>query len=128
MIHLLDVNVLLALGHVAHPDHAIAIRWFASQPPSDNFATCSISEIGFLRVSLNARFVADLAEAKNALAGLLSSPRFTRLNDPLGFDTLPRYVIKAADITDGHLLALATHHHAKLCTLDTGIPGAELVS
>ncbi|HSI08596.1 MAG TPA: hypothetical protein VK985_08390 [Rariglobus sp.] len=61
------------------------------------------------------------------LAGLLSSPRFSRLNDDLGFDTLPAYVTKSADITDGHLLALALRHHAKLATLDTGIPSAEFI-
>lgn len=32
-----------------------------------------------------------------------------------------------ADVTDGHLLNLATHHGAKLATFDTGIPGAELI-
>lgn len=127
MTHLVDVNVLLALGHVAHPDHAKAGRWFAAQASSDSFATCSITEIGFLRVSLNARLVADLAEAKIVLAGLLSSPRFLRLGDDVGFDVLPAYVTKAADITDGHLLALAQRYRSKFSTLDTGIPQAELI-
>ncbi len=127
MTHLLDVNVLLALGHVAHPDHAKVGRWFASRAPADNFATSSITEIGFLRVSINARLAIDLTEAKTVLAGVLSSLRFVRLNDDLGFDTLPAYVAKPADITDGHLLALAHRRHAKLTTLDRGIPGAELI-
>lgn len=127
MRHLLDVNVLLALGHVAHPDHDKARHWFASLPATDGLTSCSITEIGFLRVSINARLAVNLTEAKTVLAGLLSSPRFSRLNDDLGFGTLPAYVTKAAEITDGHLLALAHRHHAKFATLDVGIPGAELI-
>jgi toxin-antitoxin system PIN domain toxin len=127
MRHLLDVNVLLALGHGAHPDHEKARQWFASLPATDGLASCSITEIGFLRVSINARLAANLGEAKTVLAGLLSSPRFSRLNDDIGFDALPAYVTKAAEITDGHLLALAQRHHAKFATLDVGIPGAELI-
>jgi predicted nucleic acid-binding protein len=72
MRHLLDVNVLLALGNCAHPDHEKARQWFASLPATDGLASCSITEIGFLRVSINARLAANLGEAKTVLAGLLS--------------------------------------------------------
>jgi predicted nucleic acid-binding protein len=41
-----------------------------------------------------------------------------------GGATLPAYVKKPVEITDGHLLALAKHHGARLVTFDAGIPGA----
>lgn len=66
--------------------------------------------------------------SKRVLAALTGSPRFIRLTDDLGADSLPAYVKKAAEVTDGHLLALAKRHGAKLATLDTGIPGAELIT
>lgn len=81
-----------------------------------------------MRVSLAAKLCATVAEAKIMLAALLSQSRVTRVADDLGADSLPSYVKKAADVTDGHLLALAARHGAKLATLDTGIPGAELIS
>lgn len=128
MRHLLDVNVLLALAHGAHPDHGKASSWFAACPSEDQFATCSITEIGFLRVSLNARLITDFSAARAVLAGLLSSPRFIRFNDDLGHESLPGYVKRSSEITDGHLLALAWRHQASLATMDTGIPGALLIN
>lgn len=81
-----------------------------------------------MRVSLAAKLCTTVAEAKGMLAALLAQSRFTRLSDDLGADSLPAYVTKPADVTDGHLLALAARHGAKLATLDTGIPGAELIA
>lgn len=124
---LVDVNGLIALVHVAHPDHGKARLWLAATQAGSTFHTCSITEIGFVRVSLAAKLCATVAEAKGMLAALLNSSRFSRLADDLGADTLPSYVKKPADVTDGHLLNLATHHGAKLATFDTGIPGAELI-
>lgn len=128
MKYLLDVNALIALAHSAHPLNARAEKWFRAQGSSVQFYTCSITEIGFLRVTLNARLKIDLPAAQIALAGLLVSPRFTRVADNLGGDSLPSYVKKAADVTDGHLLELAKRHGAKLATLDVGIPGSELIT
>jgi toxin-antitoxin system PIN domain toxin len=124
---LVDVNVLLALAHAGHPQHTRAEQWFCAQPVTTRFATCSITEIGFLRVSLHAKLQPDLASAQKALAGLLSSRSFVRLPDDVGGATLPAYVTKAAEVTDGHLLALASRHGARLATFDLGIPGAELI-
>ena len=127
MKHLLDVNVLLALAHVAHPHHARAVAWFAARTPSMRFCTCAITEIGFLRVSLQARLDSDLPAAQVTLAGLLASPLFSRLADSLGGTDLPPYVQKPAQITGGHLQMLADKHGAHFVTFDAGIPGAALV-
>jgi len=49
MIYLLDVNALVALGVVHHEFHGRVATWLRAQqfPP---VATCSITELGFLRV------------------------------------------------------------------------------
>lgn len=91
------------------------------------FCTCAITEIGFLRVSLQARLDSDLPAAQVTLAGLLASPVFSRLSDSLGAADLPAYVQKPAQITDGHLQALADKYGARFVTFDAGIPDAALV-
>ena len=50
------------------------------------------------------------------------------LADDLGADGLPAWVRTPAQTTDGHLLALAQAHAARLATFDAGIPGATLIA
>ena len=95
-------------------------------PASAVVRTCSIVEIGFLRVSVQARLQPNIATARRALADLKASAHMTLLPDDIGAASLPAYVTRPAEITDGHLLALAKRHDAKLATLDAGIPGALL--
>jgi predicted nucleic acid-binding protein len=48
MIHLLDVNALVALGFVNHEFHDRVVSWIREQN-SPTLATCSITELGFVR-------------------------------------------------------------------------------
>jgi uncharacterized protein len=129
MIHLADVNVLLALVWPHHAHHAKARAWWASLAKDDALATCAITELGFVRISMQTPVVAtDVAGAKQALAQLRKSrPGHIFLSDALSADALPAWVRTAKHTTDGHLAALATSYGAKLATLDTGIPGAVLI-
>ena len=52
MIALLDVNTLVALAWPNHIHHEAAHRWFAEQR-DQGWATCPITESGFVRVSSN---------------------------------------------------------------------------
>lgn len=124
---LLDLNTLIALGFPRHPDNPKVETWFRNLPKGTRIHTCSITEIGFLRVSLQAHLADDIIEARAILAGLLRSRRFSRVSDDLGAADLPGYVTGPKQITDAHLLALARRHGATLATLDTAIPGAELI-
>ncbi len=131
MKYLCDVNILLALAHQSHVDHVKVSAWFQSvSPVATVFYTCSITELGFLRVSVQAGLEPDITSAKHTLIGLKASSRvpFQLLNDSLGCDTLPKYVKTQSQLTDGHLLELALANGAKLVTLDKGIPGALLVT
>ena len=124
MIYLLDVNALLALAHSAHVHHVRTERWVAALRRIDRLATCSITELGFVRVAPQARLSPDVPAACDLLALLRRArrPKFVRLSDNLGVDSLPPWVRVPAQTTDGHLVALAAASDARLATLDEGIP------
>jgi predicted nucleic acid-binding protein len=129
--YLLDVNMLVALGHTLHVHHLRSERWLkAISPKAEALATCSITELGFVRVSVQAGLQPDVATAAKALSSLkASSPvKFELWPDCLGADRLPRYVKKTAELTDGHLLELARENGAQLVTLDGNIPDSLIIS
>jgi toxin-antitoxin system PIN domain toxin len=131
MNYLIDVNVLVALAHQGHADHQRVIRWFVSLINSGaRLATCSITEVGFVRVSIQIGFENTAADAAETLRGLKESSRvpFELIPDHLGADRLPTFVISAKQVTDGHLLELAKEHSMQLATLDKSIPGAFLIT
>jgi toxin-antitoxin system PIN domain toxin len=133
MTYLLDVNALLALGYTAHEHHERAEAWLLDRRQQVGFslATCALTELGFVRVAAGpAAYAVDLETAKAALIQLKTNPRvkFVFLNDDLGVERLPEWVRKPSQTTDGHLMALASAHGAKLATFDTAIPGAELMA
>jgi predicted nucleic acid-binding protein len=127
--YLLDINTLIALAHTAHVHHARAIAWYRSLPQTATLCTCAITELGFLRVAVQVGLQSDVAAARKALASLKTSGAiaFEMLNDALGADRLPAFAKTHSKLTDGHLLELARANHARLSTLDTGIPGADLL-
>jgi len=129
VIYLLDVNALLALAHAAHVHHARTERWVATLRPTDRLATCSITELGFVRVAPQARLSPDVPAACELLKLLTRAkrPRFVRLSDDLGVDSLPAWVKSPAQTTDGHLVALAAASDARLATLDAGIPSSMVI-
>jgi len=127
MRYLLDVNSLIALAHTGHALHGKAAGWYCSVASSARgFHTCSITELGFVRVSVNTGLQPDIEAAKQALDALKasSSIRFEILADDLGAAQLPAFVKKPQDITDGHLLGLARKNSMQLVTLDQKIPKA----
>jgi predicted nucleic acid-binding protein len=128
--YLLDVNMLVALGHMLHVHHVRAQLWQSRlSPATDRLGTCAITELGFVRVSVQAGLQPDVARARLTLAKMKATcPVIMELwADQLGVDRLPHYVQKPAELTDGHLLELAASHHARLATLDAGVPGAWLI-
>ncbi len=130
MSWLLDVNVLIALAHQGHADHPRVIRWFASLLGfASRLGTCAITEVGFVRVSIQAGFESSAPDAAETLRGLKASSRipFQLLPDSLGADRLPPHVLGARQVTDGHLLELAKECQMQLATLDKGIPGAFVI-
>ncbi len=129
MRYLLDVNTLLALIVLEHEFHARVARWIeylgASGVPQ--LATCSITELGFVRVLGQAQhYGASIAQARQLLLEVKNSKGIHWTFIPDGHDVshLPRWVRTAKQTTDGHLAELARANHALLATLDRRIPSA----
>jgi predicted nucleic acid-binding protein len=123
MRYLLDVNALIALAQTGHVFHAKAGNWFrAVTSTARGFHTCSITEIGFVRVSVVTGLQPDIATARQALAS--SKIRFELIPDDLGVAQLPAFVKRTPAITDGHLFELARKNSMQLVTFDQGIPNA----
>ena len=131
MKYLFDVNVLLALGHQDHADHQKASQWFQSVAQvATDLLTCSITELAFVRISVQAGLEPDIASAQRTLAALKQSSRvpFQIFEDGLSASRMPKYVRSQSQLTDGHLLELAVSAGAKFVTLDRGIPGALIIN
>ena len=127
MRYLLDVNALIALGHTGHSLHARAIRWYQGVMKSaTGLHTCSITELGFVRVSVVTGLQPDIESAKRALDALkgTSRIRFELIPDDVSAAQLPAFVKSHQAVTDGHLLELARKNSLRLVTMDKGIPGA----
>src|SRR6202035_3680061 len=125
MIYLLDVNALVALGFINHEFHGRLAAWVKSQN-SPNLASCSITELGFVRVLAQApAYGFTVAQARTLLLRLKEgrTSRLTFIADEHDVSHLPGWVRAPKQITDGHLSKLASAKGANLATLDGSIPG-----
>ena len=114
MSHLLDMNLLLACAWRSHAEHARARTWLEKQK---SFATCPISQLGFLRVSPGPGYRASFADALAALQDITSRQGAAFIADTLAAEKIAA-VTSHADATDAYLVALAKAHKLKLATLD----------
>jgi predicted nucleic acid-binding protein len=131
-MYLLDVNVLLAFAYQQQACHSRVRRWIrhvdSQHSEGWSFATCSIVELGFIRIAGGkSRLAENLTVARADLSRAKHELRVCLLGDNLDGNRLPKWVMKSAQTTDGHLLELATCHKVQFATLDTGIPGAFLI-
>lgn len=121
---LLDVNALVALAWDSHVHHATMREWFLANG-KDGWATCPVTESGFVRVSSNAKIMphpVGVESAIGVLAALRSIDGHTFLPDDVSLtdEDLPRPA-GHRQVTDAHLLALARRRNARLVTFDAGI-------
>lgn len=129
MRYLLDVNALIAYGFQKHDFHSRVGAWMLSCK-GDRFLTCSISELGFIRVLGNTRtYGMDVYQAKNLLIELKRWQAFPLdfIPDASDLASFPVWVKSPLQVTDGHLCQLAIANNALLATLDQGIPGSCLI-
>jgi len=129
MIYLLDVNALVALGFINHEFHPRVARWVRANS-SSQLASCSITELGFLRVLAQApAYGFTVSQARSFLLRLKEAPTSRLGFIPDGHDVshLPGWVKAPKQITDGHLSDLAKANAALLATLDENIPGSYLI-
>ena len=95
-----------------------------------SWGSCSITELGFLRVLAQApAYGFTVAQARTLLLRLKEgrTSRLTFIADEHDVSHLPGWVRAPKQITDGHLSKLATAKGAVLATLDESIPGSYLI-
>jgi predicted nucleic acid-binding protein len=129
MRYLLDVNALVALGFVNHEFHDRVASWVRAQQ-FPMLATCSITELGFIRILAQApAYGLTVAQARTLLLRLKESnlSRFTFISDDHDVSHLPSWVKMPKQTTDGHLAKLASANGGVLATLGRKIPGAYLI-
>lgn len=127
MTALLDVNVLIALAWPNHVHHGAARAWFEEHRQS-GWATCAITEAGFVRVSCTpaaVRHTVTPLEAITVLEGLvrLGSHAFWPLDRSLVHlpETIRARLQGHRQVTDAVLLAAAVQRGGRLATLDEGL-------
>jgi uncharacterized protein len=129
MTYLLDVNALVALGFINHELHDRVTVWIQSVA-NPHLATCSITELGFVRVLAQAAaYGFTVAQARSLLLRMKQNHivRFTFIPDGHDLSLLPSWVRTPKQITNGHLVKLASANDATLSTLDDNIPGAFVI-
>jgi len=126
MKYLLDVNALVALGFIHHEFHDRVAAWVKAQQ-FPQLATCSITELGFVRVLSQApAYGFTVVQARTALLRLKRAKvlPFTFIADTHDISHLPTWVKTPKQTTDGHLVELARVNGAVLATLDEKVPGS----
>ena len=124
-LHLLDLNVLIALAWPQHVHHARAHSWFADR--RGEWMTTPVTESGFVRLSTNPTVVTErlsMADALALLAATRAVPGHQFLPDA---STLAQPAVSLAavattrQVTDAHLVNLAASSGVRLATFDRGI-------
>ena len=140
-VALLDVNVLVALAWPNHVHHEFAHAWFAANQ-RHGWATCPVTQSGFVRVSSNSHVIPEARTPREAIRLLRQIVAFrghvfwsddTSLAHSK-FVAVER-LVGHGQVTDAHLLALALRRDGRLATFDKGVsalspagaPGAVVV-
>ena len=124
---LLDTNVLIALLWSSHAHHDLAAKWFGRHR-SRGWATCPLTEAGFVRIVSNPAFSRDAVTPREA-ADLLAANTvaadhvFWPDNQPFAAATefTGQRLVGHQQVTDAYLLGLALKQGGVLATLDERI-------
>ena len=122
---LLDTNVLLALAWPNHQHHAPAHEWFRIQSKR-GWATCAVTQLGFIRLSANPAYTANAVSPQDAAALL---QQWTRLkghhfwvSPAADAPVIYARALGHQQVNDAWLVEVARRNRGKLITLDTRLP------
>lgn len=125
--YLLDTNLLVALLWPSHAHHGLALKWFARHR-GKGWATCPITQAGFVRIVSNPAFSRDAVTPRDAvvvLAANTAASDHTFWPDGLpmaeAVDFAGMKLIGHQQVTDAYLLGLALRRGGCLATLDHSI-------
>jgi len=123
-VGLLDVNALVALAWDSHVHHAQIRAWFVAHSER-GWATCPLTESGFVRVSSNPKVLPSpigVEAARGVLASLRALPGHRFLVDDVSItDADVPTLAGHRQVTDAHLLTLSRRHQVRLVTFDSGV-------
>jgi toxin-antitoxin system PIN domain toxin len=131
-VALLDVNVLVALFDGAHMHHEVAHAWFGPQRAL-GWATCPLTENGFVRVLSNPAYRGRRTTLRDAIARLATFrdsgnhrfwPDEISLCEDERFEST--HIAGHRQLTDVYLLGLAVSHGGRLATFDSRIQTASV--
>jgi uncharacterized protein len=118
---LLDSNVLLALAWPTHQHHRVAHRWFAEEA-SFGWATCAMTQLGFIRLSSNPSFSPDAVlpvQAASLLGRYCSHECHRFWESPSAYDmAIFQRALGHKQVNDAWLVAAAVHHKGRVITFD----------
>jgi toxin-antitoxin system PIN domain toxin len=124
---LLDLNILTALLWPAHEHHEAAHRWFGDRADA-RWATCPLTQLGFVRIVSNPAFSRDAlspAAAAVLLAENLAHPAHEfwteSLQVPAAIKGMESGLQGYRQLTDAYLLGLASHRKSVFATFDRGL-------
>lgn len=132
MRSLLDVNVLLALFDPIHIHHERAHRWWSSDA-DDGWATCPITQNGFLRVISSPNYPSPipLSDAQMLLSRQTDTASHAFWQDTISLADAARFDFSSIrgpkQLTDVYPLALAVANEGRLVTFDGHISAAPVI-
>ena len=125
--YLLDTNMLIALFWPSHAQHQLAARWFGRHR-SKRWASCPLTESGFVRIVSNPAFSRDAVSPRDAatlLAANTAADDHVFWPDEVPFADASAFagprLVGHQQVTDAYLLGLAIKRGGMLATLDEGI-------
>lgn len=125
--YLLDTNLLIALFWPSHVHHDHAIHWFVKNR-GNGWATCSMTQAGFVRIVSNPAFSRDAVRPLEAVQLLEANTSAKDHSFWPGVQTLAESITLTdvrlmghQQVTDVQLLGLAMQNNGKLATLDRRI-------
>lgn len=128
MANLLDVNVLVALIIPEHQHHSLALNWFSGNAVIEGWATCTVTELGVIRVcsQLPGGGWQLEATADRLLMLTVSSRGHEWWPDAVSPAVLPevRSAVTGKQVTDRYLLGLARRNSGCLVTFDRALSAA----
>lgn len=125
--YLLDTNLLIALLWPSHERHELAVKWF-TRHRTKGWATCPITQAGFVRIVSNPAFSRDAVQPREAIQVLSANtaakdhtfwPNQLPVAEAVAFAGVR--LMGHQQVTDACLLGLAIQRGGMLATLDQRI-------
>jgi uncharacterized protein len=125
--YLLDTNLLIALLWPSHEHHQVAVKWFGRHR-GRGWATCPLTQSGFVRIVSNPVFSRDAVQPREAVHVLAANLAATDHSFWADDVPLPEAVaftgfrlVGHQQVSDAYLLGLAIRKGGMLATLDRHI-------